>query len=285
MADRYCRNCGHELAETDRFCPNCGTPVHQAAYVPTPEADVPVPPPPQQQEAGAPQQQSGTPRNTRLVVGCLVSLGVLGLFLMVLVAAIPSGGGGGGDGGGDAAEQPEQPPQEQAQGQQQDGQQEQRQAGPQPDYQVGETATVGNVEWTVSDAFMTELLRSGFGTQKRGRFVVVDFTFTNNRPKQVTLDPELHMTLKDSRGREFGSDPDAYEFVPLDLDIFLDPVNPGVSTDGRVIYEVAPDATGFTLTVDDVEFARDESAVYDLGNMGLRSYEPASPGPTASPGF
>jgi hypothetical protein len=51
MPDRYCRNCGHELAETDRFCPNCGTPVHQAAYVPTPEADVDVPLPPQQGKA------------------------------------------------------------------------------------------------------------------------------------------------------------------------------------------------------------------------------------------
>src|SRR5215212_12203587 len=48
VANRYCRTCGHELAETDRFCPNCGTPVHQAAHVPTPEADVDVPLPPQQ---------------------------------------------------------------------------------------------------------------------------------------------------------------------------------------------------------------------------------------------
>ena len=54
MTDRYCRNCGHELAETDRFCPNCGTPVHEAAHVPTPEADVDVPLPPQQATATAP---------------------------------------------------------------------------------------------------------------------------------------------------------------------------------------------------------------------------------------
>jgi hypothetical protein len=47
VTDRYCRNCGHELAETDRFCPNCGTPVHQGAHVPTPEADVEVPSPPE----------------------------------------------------------------------------------------------------------------------------------------------------------------------------------------------------------------------------------------------
>ncbi len=44
---RYCGNCGHELSPEDQFCQNCGTPVHRAARVPTPEADVPVPPPPQ----------------------------------------------------------------------------------------------------------------------------------------------------------------------------------------------------------------------------------------------
>jgi hypothetical protein len=48
VTGRYCRNCGHELAETDRFCPNCGTPVPEAAHVPTPEADVDVPSPPLQ---------------------------------------------------------------------------------------------------------------------------------------------------------------------------------------------------------------------------------------------
>ena len=54
VADRYCRNCGHELAETDRFCPNCGTPAHEAAHVPTPEADVDLPSPPQQSVATTP---------------------------------------------------------------------------------------------------------------------------------------------------------------------------------------------------------------------------------------
>lgn len=42
--ERYCSNCGHELSLEDQLCPNCGRPVHQAARVPTPEADIPVPP-------------------------------------------------------------------------------------------------------------------------------------------------------------------------------------------------------------------------------------------------
>ncbi len=132
------------------------------------------------------------------------------------------------------------------------------------------------------DAYLTNQLRSGFGTQKRGRFVVVDFTFTNNRPEEVTLDPELHMVLKDSQGREFGTDPDAWEFVPVNLNIFLEPVNPGVRKPGRVVYQVAPDAKGFTLTLDDVEFWEDKSAVFDLGNIAPRAYVPPNPTATAT---
>ena len=147
---------------------------------------------------------------------------------------------------------------------------------------MGETAQAGNVEWKVTDAFLTDQLKSTFGTQKGGDFVVVDFTFTNNRTEEVTLDPELHMLLKDSQGREFGTDADAWEFVPTDLMVFLEPVNPCVGTDGRVVYEVAPDANGFTLTLDDVELMGDESAVFDRGNLTSQAYDPASASASAS---
>jgi hypothetical protein len=143
---------------------------------------------------------------------------------------------------------------------------------PRAEYSVGQTAQVANVQWRVSDAYLTNQLRSNFGTQKRGRFVVVDFTFTNNRDEEVTLDPELHMVVKDRRGREFGTDVDSWEFMPTNLNIFLEPVNPGISKNGRVIYQVPPDAWGFTLKLDDVEFWEEESAVFDLSGMPLRAY-------------
>jgi uncharacterized protein DUF4352 len=109
---------------------------------------------------------------------------------------------------GEKAKQPEQ---------RQEKPQAERKSKPQSKYTVGQTAKVGYVEWMVTDAFLTNQLKSTFGTQKRGRFVVVDFTFTNNRNEEVTLDPELHMVLKDSRGREFGTDLDAWEIVPVRL--------------------------------------------------------------------
>ncbi len=218
------------------------------------------------------------------------------LFFLLGIIGVALGGGGGesagGGGGGESANKDKQPSaggdnEEDAKEPEPEPQQEKPEAEkkpkPEPKYSVGQTAQAANVEWTVKEAFLTDQLKSTFGTQKGGNFVVVDFTFTNNRTEEVTLDPELHMILKDSQGREFGSDSDAYEFVPIDLDIFLEPVNPGVGTDGRVIYEVAPDATGFTLTLDDVEMMEDKSAVFDLGNLSSLVYDPASASASASP--
>lgn len=294
MPNRHCGNCGQELSPGNQFCPNCGQPVHETAQVPTPEADVNVPPPPAGQQAQAGAGQPGAPppgapeaswrRRHPILTGCLAIV-VLFFLLIVGLAALGGGGdetaGGGGGGDGDGGQQAEQDQQQQdqqqnreqrnegQQGQEQEAQAE-RDSQPEPEYTVGQTARVGNVEWTVTDAYHTTLLTSDFGTQKEGNFVVVDFTFTNNRSEEVTLDPELHMILRDSRDREFGTDPDAWEYVQTDLNIFLEPVNPGISQDGRVIYEVPPDAQGFVLIVDDVEFLEDQTARYDLGNLPTR---------------
>ena len=104
MADRYCRNCGHELGSDDQFCANCGRPVHQTAHVPTPEADVPVPPPPQptggtappqagastQEQAGA--QTQGRSTASKLLIGCAALL-VLPVLLVGCLALLTGGGG------------------------------------------------------------------------------------------------------------------------------------------------------------------------------------------------
>ncbi len=113
IAERYCRNCGHELESEDNFCSDCGRPVHQTAHVPTPEADVPVPPPPQQARGAAPPraeapapQAPGGRRGRTVLVGCLAVF--LLLFLLVIAAALSGGGGdanqsGGEQGGGEPA--------------------------------------------------------------------------------------------------------------------------------------------------------------------------------------
>lgn len=104
MTYRYCRNCGQELAEDDRFCSNCGKPVHEAAYKPTLEADVPIPPPPRQAwdtTSATPQPaQTADSSGFRLSRLSKIVAGVAGLLLIFVVlvglaAALALGGGNG----------------------------------------------------------------------------------------------------------------------------------------------------------------------------------------------
>jgi len=109
---RYCSNCGHELGDEGQFCPNCGSPVHRAAHVPTPEADVPVPQPPRAGGTGAaaPEQpaQRGFGRRHPILTGCLGII-VLLIVLSIIGAALGGGGGetAGGGGSGDSAKKDE----------------------------------------------------------------------------------------------------------------------------------------------------------------------------------
>ena len=74
---RYCGNCGNELSPEDQFCRSCGTPVHQAARVPTSEADVEPPPSPEPHRRTAGQTILGL----ALLVSGLLCVLCFGLFL------------------------------------------------------------------------------------------------------------------------------------------------------------------------------------------------------------
>jgi Domain of unknown function (DUF4352)/zinc-ribbon domain len=254
MADRYCRNCGQELTEDSRFCPNCGTPIQEAAHVPTPEADVPVPPPPQQQawETTTPRPEQATPqppgRSTanRIFVGCAGLVVVLVLFVGCL-AVLGSGGNQqpSGSGGEEAAQQPP-------------GTTKQNPVS------IGDPVNAGKVEWNVTNARQVTELKAPYSSKKQGNFVIVDFTFTNGTKEAVTLDT-ASLTLIDSEGRKFEADTDAYEYVPTNKNIFLEQVNPGVLKQGETIFTVAPGASGFILKAGDTDMFSDKNAYIDLG--------------------
>jgi len=54
-------------------------------------------------------------------------------------------------------------------------------------------------------------------------------------------------------------------YVPANQDLFLNQVNPGVSKQGRVIFDVAPDANGLILRCGDTNPLGGENAYVDLG--------------------
>ncbi len=299
MAQRYCTNCGAELGDEARFCPSCGRPVLETAAVSTPEADVQVPPPPQQ-AAGQPSfapatAQTETRERNPILTGCLLLVGIV-----VVLSIIGTCGGGGSGEGGDANNKPEQEQAVQQRNQedkkaqeakeadqaQEEAEEERKAAAEQKRREeaaaakraaeaeaakvarIGETVRVGDAEWTVTYATRkSELRQKGFGQfgeSKQGDFVVMDFTFTNLANDAVTLDT-ISLPLHDNQGRQYEADTDTFGYIPVEKDIFLNQVNPGVTQEGRIIYSVAPDASGFTVHAGDLSLFGSEEAKIALG--------------------
>src|SRR5215211_1788344 len=177
---RYCGNCGNELSPEDQFCQNCGTPVHRAARVPTPEADVPDPPPPGQQAESTttapPPQAEAPPRrstaNKLLVAGCIgiVLLVVLVVVVFGVALVASSGGGGSGPAGSRSAER---------------NQEREFMSGSAPAPKdirkcaVGQPCKMGTSTLTVTDVRMDDIVPITFDKPlTAGPYVFVDYSYT-----------------------------------------------------------------------------------------------------------
>ena len=261
---RYCANCGNELSSEDQFCRNCGTPVHQAARVPTPEADVPVPPPPQAGggAAASPQQpaQQSSRRRHPILFGCLAIVGLL-VVVVIVAAALGGGGdetaGGGGGGGGQQAQESDQGQQNQGQNQAQEQGQDQAQE-PRGPARIGQEVVVGDVAYTVTRAWRETELRdpSGFEEPMQGNFVLVDFTVENRGEEPISVS-DIGLYVYDDQDRQFETETEVpFGAIPENRDLFLmDRINPGLSQDVRVVFTVPPDAKGFEMEVSSGFFA------------------------------
>jgi hypothetical protein len=133
---------------------------------------------------------------------------------------------------------------------------------------IGEPATAGDIQWTVTGAERVgELIREGptpkLTKTEQGSFVTVDFDFTNNGDSSASLSGNS-LTLIDSEGRESRHKSDASAYIPEERKVLLESVNPGITRQGRVIFEVPPDSSGFQLQLGDTRAFGNETSV-DLG--------------------
>ena len=174
--------------------------------------------------------------------GCLMLILLSFLGFAGCLALIAGSGGGGSGGGGSGADSYAEA---------------KKKAVP-----IGQTATAGDVAWTVHDAWQaTEL--SSYSQKKRGNFIIVQLTFKNNGKEAVTLD-SASLEILDDKGRTHETDTDASMYVPTNQDLFLNQVNPGVSQEGRAIFDVAPDARGLILRCGDTNPFIGKNAYVDL---------------------
>ena len=173
------------------------------------------------------------------------------MFLAVVAAFV------GGCGGEEASNSPADEVDEQAE--------QETEPAEEPVASVGDTVSIGNVQWTVTDVLRSDILFSRLGLEE-GDFVIVDVGFRNNSNQDVRLATPF-VTLLDGQGREYEADIEHnFLHVYASENMFVDQVNPGASKEGKIIFSVNdPDASGFKLQVGEARFASGETAYIDLG--------------------
>jgi len=130
---------------------------------------------------------------------------------------------------------------------------------------IGEPVTVGDVQWTVTDAEQLDELISIRGDYEEGNFVSIDITLSNHTNQDITLATPF-FTLIDDQGREVEPNIDNnFFFLYPEENMFVDQINPGATKEGKIIFPAYPDASGFKLKVGEVRFASEETEYIDLG--------------------
>ncbi len=81
--------------------------------------------------------------------------------------------------------------------------------------------------------------------------------------EQVEAVDPASLAILDDQGRTHEADTDAY--VPSRLDLFLQQINPGVTQQARVVFNIAPGASGLILRLGDGDPFTEENGYVNLG--------------------
>jgi hypothetical protein len=132
---------------------------------------------------------------------------------------------------------------------------------------VGDTVTVGNVQWTVTKGEWSDILVSDRWGNDEGTFVILDVDLANKSNQDLRLATPF-MTLVDSQGREFEPDIEA-NFFHLwgEENMFVGKIEPGTTKEGKVIFPIEPDSSGLKFRVGEAKFASNETRDIDLGEL------------------
>ena len=132
------------------------------------------------------------------------------------------------------------------------------------DAAIGDVVTLGDVQWTVTDAEQSDELLSINGDYEEGNFVIADVTFANGSNQDITLATPF-LTVIDGEGDEFDADIESnFTFLYPEENFFIEPIGPGTIKEGKVIFSVAPGSSDFRLQVGEARFAAGETAYIDL---------------------
>ncbi|MDP9454630.1 MAG: DUF4352 domain-containing protein [Actinomycetota bacterium] len=117
---------------------------------------------------------------------------------------------------------------------------------------VGQVCDLGVSSVTVTSVQQTPVVSTSLDTFE-GNFVVVEFDYTYGGNAPVDTD-EPPFQLADQDGNTYSLNFEATSSYGIENDrsLIYTTVQPGVTAPGTAIFEVAPDAAGFTLLVEDL---------------------------------
>lgn len=125
-------------------------------------------------------------------------------------------------------------------------------AAPAPAAKIGDTVTDKDMAFAVTNFTTAKTLGSSF-TKKdaQGTFQVISLKITNQSKETKTIDSSMFQ-LTDSQGRTFDRSVEgqsAQGFSEGGFDLFLQQVQPGLSVNGDIVFDIPADATGLQLIV------------------------------------
>lgn len=145
-----------------------------------------------------------------------------------------------------------------------------------PTHEIGEAFTVGSgdstVEYTVSSASSYSEIGGEFSSEEaNGVFLVVQLEMTNQTGETIDVSSN-HLKAVDAEDNQFDADAGASVYVESDprIDaegISFEQLNPGLTTSGAVVFDVAP-GNSYRLLVEPVGlFSSAESHFVELGTI------------------
>jgi hypothetical protein len=185
----------------------------------------------------------------KLSTGKLVGLGCLGLIVLVIIIAATSGGGK-----KETTQQTTQPTKTETKKEIKT-------------VKTGEEVQVGEVKWVVQEVKKQNDIWNDFQKVKAsGVFVVLKLKAELLGKDSGTIDSN-QLKIIDSKDREFSYSMEGQTALISSgkEGLFLKQVNPNVPVTGYVVFDVATDAQGLKLKINDLRLLSTEYAFVDLG--------------------
>lgn len=112
---------------------------------------------------------------------------------------------------------------------------------------IGDTLKVGDVEFKVSEISKATNVGGEYGETSKGEYLIVKVSVVNKGSEALTVDSSFFNISAD--GKQYNADDSATMYANDELDFFYTEINPDLSLDGVVVFDLPKDVHSKDLTL------------------------------------